>query len=99
MRECRIGTLDCTRPEPSNNGEFLADERFEIAPFVGHLRRDLDWWIQLADALLSLCSHPYSIAAHVFREACRTRPSSRKVESFAPFFSGQRRDRSTSCKL
>lgn len=74
MRERRIGALDRPRPEPSNDGEFLADERFEVGPFLRHLRRDFHWRIEMADALLCFVAHPSAVVAHVFREALGSRP-------------------------
>ena len=77
LREGRIRTLHRARPQPSNDGELLADERLQVRPLLRHLRRDLDLRIEMTDALLRLVAHPLAVVAHVLGEPLRAVPLSR----------------------
>ena len=75
-----VGTLDRPRPEPSDDGKLLADERLEVGPFLRHLCRNLDRRIEVADAFPRFLANPGAIVAHVFRQAGGTGPFPVKVE-------------------
>ena len=50
----RIGAFHRARPEPGDNSQLLANIRLEIGAFLGHLGRNLDLGVKMADALFSL---------------------------------------------
>ena len=69
-----VGAAHGARPQPGDNGQFLAEQGFEVGAGGAHLGGDGDCRVEVADALYRFVAHPVAVAAHRLGEAARTRP-------------------------
>ena len=70
-----VGAFDGARPDPGNDGKFLADKGLQIRAVRGHVRGNFHLRVEMPDTFAGLLAHPVPIAAHVLGEALRAFPA------------------------
>ena len=85
-----VGAAHGARPQPGDDGQFLAEQGFEVGARGAHFGGDGDCRVEVADALCRFVAHPVTVAAYRLGEAARARPVLRHTALF--FAGGQRAD-------
>ena len=69
-----IGAFHRACPQPGNHGELLPQQGLEVGPFGHHRGSHFNFWVQVANTLLRLFTHPCAVTTHVFGQALGSTP-------------------------